>query len=53
MKTICQDGVVAVASDDAEVEVLAADMVWAQAENVYAQIVVIGNRIEEAFLAIQ
>jgi hypothetical protein len=43
----------AVASDDVEVEVLAADMLWVQVGNVSVLTVVIGNLINEAFLVIQ
>jgi hypothetical protein len=50
---ICQDGVVVVASDDAEVEVLVADMVWAQLENVSVQIVAIMSLIKDAFHVIR
>ena len=53
MKKICQEGEEAVVSDDAEVEVLAVDMVWAQVENVYVPTVEIGNLIKEVSLVIQ
>jgi len=44
---------VAEASDDVAVEVLVADMAWAQAENVSVLTVVIGNLINEGFRVIR
>jgi hypothetical protein len=45
--------VVVEASDDVEAGVLVVDMAWVQTENVFAQTVVIGNLINEAFLVIR
>jgi hypothetical protein len=44
-KKICRGGVVVEASDDVEVEVLAVDMAWVQAENVSVQTVDTANLI--------
>jgi hypothetical protein len=45
--------VVVEASDDVAAGVLVVDMAWVQAENAFAQTVVIGNLINEAFLVIR
>jgi hypothetical protein len=49
MKKQCPDATVEEALVDAEVEVLVADIVWEQTENVFAQTVVTRNLIREVF----